>query len=235
MKFHLALPLLSLLLASISLTVVYGDALVGVKRGDWVEYSVSFTGSPPPEHDVVWARMEVTGVEEQRVNVTFISQLANGTILNVGEDLDFATGRLIDMFVIPSGLNPGDTFYAQGVGEIMIESLDVRSAVGASRTVVHAETEDTQWFWDRATGIVVEARTANVVYTLNTVAVNTGLWSRQILGVDPNVFYAIMTFFALGVIAGAIVLIARWKRRESRHERNFAFSAREHRLHYEEK
>jgi len=215
MKFNSALPVLFLLLASVFPSIVYADALIGVKRGDWVEYSVSFTGRPPPEHDVIWARMEVTGVEEQRVNATFVSQLANGTVLTVEEDLDFATGRLIDMFVIPSGLNSGDSFYAQGVGEIVIDSVDVRSAVGASRTVVHAETEDTQWFWDRTTGIVVEARTANVVYTLDTVAISTGLWGQQILGVEPAIIYAIVVVFALAVITGAIVLCVRRKRRMS--------------------
>jgi len=220
MKFNSALLLLFLLLASVFPTIVYADALIGVKRGDWVEYSVSFTGTPPPEHDVIWARMEVTSVEEQRVNATFVSQLANGTILTVEENLDFATGRLIDMFVIPSGLNSGDSFYAQGVGEITIDSVDVRNAVGSSRTVVHADTEDTQWFWDRATGAVVEARTANLVYTLDTVAMNTGLWSQQILGVDPTIFYAFAVVFALAVIAGVIVLFARRKRRKSFHERN---------------
>ena len=215
MKFNSALPVLFLLLASVFPSIVYADALIGVKRGDWVEYSVSFTGRPPPEHDAIWARMEVTGVEEQRVNATFVSQLANGTVLTVEEDLDFATGRLIDMFVIPSGLNSGDSFYAQGVGEIVIDSVDVRSAVGASRTVVHAETEDTQWFWDRTTGIVVEARTANVVYTLDTVAISTGLWGQQILGVESAIIYAIVVVFALAVITGAIVLCVRRKRRMS--------------------
>ena len=220
MKFNSALPLLFLLLASVFPTVAHADALVGVKRGDWIEYNVSFTGSPPPEHDVIWARMEVTGVEEQRVNATFFSKLANGTVLTVEEDLDFATGRLIDMFVIPSDLNSGDSFYALGVGEIVIDSVDVRNAVGACRTVVHAETEDTQWFWDRSTGIVVEARTANLVYTLDTVAVDTGLGSWQILGVDPTIFYAFAVVFALAVIAGVIVLFARRKKRKSFYERN---------------
>jgi hypothetical protein len=198
--------MLLLLMTCFCPSFVYADALVGVKRGDWVEYSVSFTGSPPPEHDVVSARMEVIGVEEQRVNATFVSQLENGTVLTVEEDLDFATGRLIDMFIIPSGLNSGDRFFAQGVGEIAIVSVDVHSASGASRTVVHAETEDTQWYWDRDTGVVVEARTANAVYTLDTIAVSTSMWNPQILGLDPTVFYPIVVVLAVTLVAVAIVV-----------------------------
>lgn len=206
MKLKPVAILLLVFLASAASTLAVADAIVGVKPGDWVEYNVTFTGTPPPEHDAKWARMEVTGVEGQRVNAMFTSQLANGTMLNVAEDLDFSTGRLIDTFIIPAGLNAGDTFYAQGVGNITIDSVEVHDAAGAARTVVHADAEDTQWYWDRASGVVVEARTANAVYTLDTLAVNTGLWSPQILGLDQAVFYASIIILAVTVIAVAIVL-----------------------------
>jgi murein DD-endopeptidase MepM/ murein hydrolase activator NlpD len=207
MKFNRGLPLpLFLLLLCPFFSAVRADTLIGVRQGDWVQYDVSFTGNPPPEHDVVWARMEVTGVEEQRVNATFVSQLANGTVLTVEEDLDFATGRLIDMFIIPSGLNSEDAFYAENVGNIEIVSREVRAAAGASRMTLHAEAEDTQWYWDRETGVVVEAHTANAFYTLDTVAVKTGLWNPQILGFDQTVFSVIAVVVAVTVIAAAIVL-----------------------------
>jgi hypothetical protein len=35
---------------------------VGVKGGDWIEYSVVTTGKPEEGHDVVWARMEILEV-----------------------------------------------------------------------------------------------------------------------------------------------------------------------------
>lgn len=208
MKFNPAIVFL--LLICIAPNVAFADASVGVKKGDWAEYEVSFTGTPPPEHDVVWARMEVIGVDGQRINATFVSQLENGTILNVEEDLDFATGKLIDIFIIPSGLNEGDTFYAQGVGEIAIDSVDVRSVAGASRTIVHADAEDTKWSWDRATGVVVEARTATAIYTLDTIVTRTGMWNPLIFGVEPALFYFIIIFIVI-FIAG-IALATRWKK-----------------------
>jgi hypothetical protein len=204
--------LLVIILACTVSTLAFADAVVGVKQGDWVEYNATFTGNPPAEHDVVWAKMEVLGVEEQRVNATFASRLANGTLLNVTEDLDFATGRLIDMFIIQAGLNAGDSFYAAGVGEIAIDRVDVRTIAGAARTIVHADAEDTQWFWDRATGVVVEAHTSNAVYTLDTVAVATGLWNPQILGFDETFFHALLIVAAI-VIVMALVLGVRRKRK----------------------
>jgi len=196
--------LLILVLACTFSTAVSAKNSVGVKPGDWVEYNVSFTGTPPPEHDAVWARMEVGTVEGARVIATFTSRLANETTLNVVEDLDFEAGRLIDLFIIPSDLDVGDTFHDQAVGDVTIDSVEIRAGAGASRTLVHAETSDTQWYWDRSTGVVVEARTSNPVYTLDTVASVTSLWNPQILGLDSNVFYAVVILVA-GIVASAVV------------------------------
>jgi hypothetical protein len=211
MKLGLTLSLL-LVFTSVFFTPVLASISVGVKQGDWIEYNVTFTGNPPAEHDVVWARMEVLSVEEKRVNATFVSRLANGTMLGVVEDLDFEAGRLIDLFIIPAGLTAGDTFYDKAVGRVAIDAVEIRTCAGAVRTVVHAEAVDTQWYWDKTTGVVVEAKTSNSVYTLDTIASSTSLWVPQILGLDSTVFYALAILAAVVIIVVAIVLAARRKR-----------------------
>jgi hypothetical protein len=195
-------------------TAVLADISVGVKQSDWIEYNVTFTGNPPFEHDVVWARMEVMSVEGKRVDAMFVSRFPNGTMLDVLEDLDFETGRLIDLFIIPAGLNVGDTFYYQAVGDVQVDGVEVRSCAGAVRTVVHAEALDTQWYWDKSTGLIVEARTSSSVYTLDTVAYSTSMWSPQILGLDPTVFYAMVIVVAVGIIVLVSALLVRRKRRQ---------------------
>ena len=213
MNRNLCLTLSSLLiLFNVFSATVSADVSVGVKQGDWIEYNVSFTGNPPVEHDVLWARMEVKGVESKRVNATFTSQLSNGSMLDVVENLDFEAGRLIDLFIIPANLNAGDKFYDNAVGNVAIDGVEVRTYAGAARTVVHAAAVDTQWYWDKSTGVVVEARTSNSVYTLDTIAVTTGLWSPQILGLDSTVFYALVTALAGVAIVAAVVLVVRRKR-----------------------
>jgi hypothetical protein len=216
MKPVVTLLLMLILTTTVSATVM-AEVSVGVKQGDWIEYNVAFTGNPPAEHDVEWARMEVVNVEANKVNATFISRLANGTMMNVSEDLDFDTGRLIDMFIIPAGLNAGDTFYDQTVGNVTIDRVEVRTYADAARTVVHAEAVDTQWYWDQATGVAVEARTSNAVYTLNTVASSTELWSPQILGLDSNIFYALL---ALAVVAAFTIVVGLFIRRKRKHEQS---------------
>lgn len=215
MKLGLTLVFVLVLASGISTasTAVPADIALGVKQGDWIEYNVTFTGNPPAEHDVVWARMEVISVEEERVNARFVSRLVNGTMLDVFEDLDFETGRLIDLFIIPAGLDAGDTFYDQVVGEVEVDGVEVRSFAGAGRTVVYSETLETKWYWDRATGVVVEAITSSSVYTLDTVACSTSMWSPQILGLDPAVFYAMVIVVVVGVIVAVSVLLLRKKDR----------------------
>ena len=207
--------LLVLFLASAFLSVVPADILVGVDQGDWIEYRVSFTGNPPIEHDAVWARMEVVSVDGKKVNASFISRLANETVLEILEDLDLEKGRLIDMFIIPAYLNEGDVFYDQISGQIVIDRVETRNYAGAYRTVVYAEAVDTQWYWDRATGVTVEARTSNSMYTLDTVATGTDMWNSQIFGLDANIFYGLLSLIAVGVGASIILSLQRRKKRRT--------------------
>jgi|PlaIllAssembly_1097288.scaffolds.fasta_scaffold341138_1 hypothetical protein len=205
--------LLVLVLASVFFSVSPADILVGVKQGDWIEYNVSFTGNPPIEHDAVWARMEIISVDGKKVNASFVSRLANETVLEILEDLDLEKGRLIDMFIIPAYLDEGDVFYDQISGQIVIDRVETRNYAGADRTVVYAEAVDTQWYWDRATGVTVEARTSNSMYTLDTVATGTDMWNSQIFGLDANIFYGLLSLIAVGVGASIILSLQRRKRR----------------------
>lgn len=215
MKSWLILSFLLILVCSVS-AIALAHVSVGVKQGDWVEYNVTFTGNPPIEHDAVWAKMEIINVDGAKVNATFVSRLANGSTLNVQEDLDFETGRLIDMFVVPSGLDVGDTFYDKTMGNVTIDGVQVRSYSGMSRTVIYAEVLDTQWFWDKTSGVTLEARTASSVYTLNTMAVNTNIWSPRILGLDPIILYMLMILAVIGILCATIVFFVRRKQRLNR-------------------
>lgn len=209
-KHELTAALLLVLLGAAQFTVS-AQITVGVKRGDWVEYAVSFTGTPMSGHDATWARMEIKGVEGEKVNVTFTSLLSNGTEENVTENLDFGTGRLIDYFVIPAGLEKGDTFFDRNEGNVSISNVEVRTYAGASRTVVTGTTLYTLWYWDQATGVLVEARSEYPGYTLTTIANKTSLWAPQIFGLDQPVFFALVTVAVAVVVIIAVFVVLRKK------------------------
>jgi hypothetical protein len=213
MNRKLCLTLLTLLvLLSVLSAIVFAEISVGVKKGDWIEYNVSFTGEPPTEHDAIWARMEVESVEGKRVKASFTSHLSNGAIVDLIEDLDFESGRLIDLFIIPANLDAGDQFYDNLVGNVTIDRVEVRMYFGATRSVVHGVAVETDWYWDKSTGVVVEARTSSSVYTLDTTVATTNLWSPQILGLDSIIFYSLVIAVLAVVVIGTVVLVV-WRKK----------------------
>jgi hypothetical protein len=106
------LVLISIFLICSLIDVASAALTVGVKEGDWIEYQVTFTGTPPdPSHSVVEANMTVLNVTGTSIHVNIISTLSNGTQLSTNSTLNLETGQLIDNFIIPANLQKGDQFY----------------------------------------------------------------------------------------------------------------------------
>ncbi len=71
-----ALVMLILLFA---VDIAVGEVSVGVKKGYWIEYEVSTTGTTEEGHDVTWARMEILAVQGNEITVDVITKAVNGT------------------------------------------------------------------------------------------------------------------------------------------------------------
>jgi hypothetical protein len=186
---------------------------VGVQKGNWIEYTVALTGSPPADHDVTWARMEVTAVQGESISLNVTTQFANGTYLYENVTLNLETGQLGDDFIIPANLNPDDTFLDQYHGNITISGVEERSYAGATRTVVYASAAQSTYYWDKATGILVEGNSTFPNYTLHSIADKTNMWQPQIFGLEPTVFYALITVAATVIVVVVIALFV-WSRRK---------------------
>jgi hypothetical protein len=196
-KFVLAIASLMFLVTT---GVVLAEILVGVKTGDWIEYQVTFTGAPPEKHDVTWAKMEVETVQGTQINLKIEVKFSDGTLEPQTATLNLETGELGDDFIIPANLNVGDVFFDKNMGNITISGVEERTYAGATRTVVHAATSETTYYWDQATGVLVEGISQFPEYTMNSIVDKTNIWQPQPVGLDPTVFYALAI--------GATVLIA---------------------------
>ena len=197
----------ALFIVLVGMGTVLTEISVGVKKGDWIEYQVTFTGTPPGRHDVTWARMEIMNVQGKSINLDITTEFSNETLLNETITLNLDTGQLGDDFIIPANLNSGDTFLDKNAGNITISGSEERTYAGATRTVVYAATPQTTYYWDKAIGVLVEGSSAFTNYTMNTKVDKTNMWQPQILGLDPTVFYAVVVGAAV-VIAAVIALIA---------------------------
>jgi hypothetical protein len=196
----------SILLVSGLISSVFADLSVGVKKGDWIEYAVTYTGSPSQGHDINWARIEIIEVEGPLVYVSITSRYPNGSreILNFTSNLQ--TGKLIDNFIIPSNLNSGDSFLDQNIGNITISDVGEYVYAGATRTVLYASTNQNSYVWDQVTGVNVESTSEQPDYSMHTIILDTNLWQSSVnLGLSALVLIAFTAVIAL-VVASIIVL-----------------------------
>jgi hypothetical protein len=79
------------------------------------------------------------------------------------------------------------------------------------RTVVSATSNQTTYYWDRQTGILVSATTSFPSFTLFTKTSGTNIWQPQILGLDSTVFYALIVAVIVALVA--IVAIFVWHKK----------------------
>jgi hypothetical protein len=155
--------------------------------------------------------MDVTGIQGEAVSLDIQTRFSNGSLLLEKITLNLATGVLGDDFIIPTNLNPGDKFYDMYQGNITITSVEQRTAAGAERTVVSGATNQTTYYWDRQTGILVAATSSFPEYTMHTKTSGTNIWQPQILGLDSTVFYTLVAAVVIGLVA--IVVLSVWRKK----------------------
>ncbi len=84
MKAITALILVSIIVsASIiaSPTLAYGEASVGVKKGDWIEYAISITGPPLDSlRNLTWYKVDIIEINGASFKANKTALSVNGTL-----------------------------------------------------------------------------------------------------------------------------------------------------------
>lgn len=185
---------------------------VGVKKGDWIEYTVTYTGTPPEGHEVSWARMEILDVQGTEISLNITTTAPNGTPFSETVTLNLEAGELGDDFIIPANLKDGDVFFDKNAGNITIGSAETRTYAGATRVVVIASKQNTTDHWDQTTGVLLKGISTFADYTMTAKVDKTNLWQTQQAGLDQTVLIAV-ALVAIIVIAAAIILVARRRKK----------------------
>jgi hypothetical protein len=209
-KLFLVVALLFLFLGA---DFAIAEISVGVKEGDWIEYNVSTTGNPVVEHDVTWARLEILEVQGNQVNVNVTTRSPNGTLSSLVMVLDLEKGQIGAWWIIPANLSVGDEFYDEFLGSnITIEGSEQLTIFGAPRTITNATTSERTKRWDKSTGIFILSIDNLPDYTINVEAFQTNMWGAQVLGLDVNIFYALVLVLVALIIVALVVVVARRKK-----------------------
>jgi hypothetical protein len=211
MKRKLGVGLITLILVLSSGLPVNADLSVGVQKGNWIEYSVTYTGSPSQDHTLDWARIDVTDVRGTDIYVSITSRYTNGSSEVFNSTLNLKTGHLIDDFIIPANLKTGDSFLDQNQGNITISHTEQHTYAGALRTVISASKSQNTYVWDQATGVSLEGTSEQTDYSMHTIVEVTNMWHPSTgLNLSTLVFITI----AAVLVTVMLVAMAVWFRKK---------------------
>lgn len=204
-----SIVLVSILAIALFLAVASCEVSIGVKSGDWIEYRVTSSGAPMQGHDVASARMEIVAVDSPNVTAKITSNFTDKTSDTITATLNLQTGHLIDDFIIPAGLEVGDSFPDENYGSVNITGSEVRSCAGAQRTVLTATIHGNTYVWDQKTGVSVEGYTETVAYSIHSVVSATNMWQPDAAPSSDLALIAIVIAFILIIIVLIIAFVAR--------------------------
>jgi len=209
---HMALLFFCSALTALTIypSIGFGAVSVGVKKGDWMEYTVATTGNATEGHDIVSARIEITNVQGALVTLTLDTKEANGKQDNSVVTLNLEEGKLGDQFIIPANLNVDETFFDEYVGNVTIDGSEEKLVAGAERTVLYSLTEQRSEYWDKSTGVLIEgdAPTAGLTTKLE----KTNMWQPQTSLINAAVYVPLIAGIAL-LVAAFLIFIVRRRRK----------------------
>lgn len=188
---------------------------VGVEVGDWVKYNIVVTWAsnvpdtePPPElieiNQTEWVKNTVLAISDTNITFRRVAHYKNGTETTSDDEyVDLKTGEsspIGTLMFIPSNLVEGDIICASPTEHYSINETVVRTYMGVARetnllnvTTVYYETPNlmtfisTNYYWDRATGVLCERPGAQITYAESAITtigisekiVDTNLWVGQ--------------------------------------------------------
>jgi hypothetical protein len=196
-----------ILLLSLLIFSVFAQVSVGLKEGDWVEYTAAYTGDAPETYPHS-ARIEVQAIQGTLIAVEIITNLQNGTHSSITNTFDLESGAP-DLIVIPANLSAGAEIHHEDYGTFALEGMTDYSLEGETRELVYAHVKQTEFSWDRTTGIMIESVQTTETYTQTFQAVDTNIVQTQALDIEPTVLYGIIIAIVIVVV---IILVFRRKK-----------------------
>jgi hypothetical protein len=157
---------------------------LGVKSGDWIEYTLQEISSPDRKQ-----RMEFLSVAGTTVSMQVTVQMS-GTLeinqtetIDLASDDDFSTSFLsARVHIIPSDLGMGDSVYlGNEIGNRTISGETTEAYAGADRRIIYSNfsLNGNQYalYWDKQTGVLVEGTMFSGAMYRALLVTATNMWA----------------------------------------------------------
>jgi parallel beta-helix repeat protein len=188
------------------------EVKVGVKVGDWIKIDYTITGWLAGTPYPLWLKVGFLSVEETTATVQVTMRMSNGTEQSETVPVDVVSGGQafgLSGFVIPANSTIGDSINFGGFGftsTSTIEGETTRTYAGASRTVVYASISQLgiqlTYYWDKQTGVMVEASTTSGTMSATGKATETNIWQAAPgIPIDPIILTVLIAIVIVIVMA----------------------------------
>ena len=188
---------------------VFAQASVGLKEGDWIEYEITYTGTPPETYPQT-ARFEVQTIQETNITLEIKTNALDGAEIITTVTFTLEDGAP-DFIIIPANLNVNDEVNHEEQGRIEILGIEEYTFEGEKRELVYGTTDDLDYHWDRTSGIVIQIDQTTDTYTQSWLAVNTNIVQMQASDLDPLILYGVIIVVIIIIIVVAMLLFRRKK------------------------
>lgn len=196
--------ILIVLILSLLILSVCAQVNVGLKEGDWVEYTATYTGNPPEAYPET-IRIEIQNIQDTTITLELDRDLLNGTKDVRTHSFDLEDGAP-DLIIISANLNVGDEVNHAGLGSITIEGEADYDFEGETRKLIHATVNEAEFKWDKITGVLVQADQTADTFTQTWLAVDTNIDLVQTADLDPMILYGIIIAILIIIIIVGILL-----------------------------
>lgn len=214
MKALNALILMFILILLCATPVIgFDEFCVGVKKGDWIEYSINIRGPALDGlRNLTWYKAEILEVGDSLIVANKTALTVNGTLLSSIWTFNFTEGQVQGWVIIPANLGVGESFFDNTKNtSIIVEGEEYKTILGATRAITYATDPGKVYKeWDKSTGVYVHAIEFTTSYTVITKVVATNMWSPEILGIEQALFFGILGVI---VIIGLIFVFFRVRKR----------------------
>jgi hypothetical protein len=188
----------------------------GLKKGDWFDYSVTWTGGNPEWYYLVSIKGEVISVSDEEVEIQWESENVGGQKQTYSETYHVNLGGHT-INIIPADLEIGHSIFSEDHGVIDIDGEECYDYAGSNRHILWAVEDFGTIHWDREAGLLVQSDSEVGELHRRMLLEKTNAWENENAGLDL-ILIAAVGIISIAILLFLLILFRRKKKKEKQVE-----------------